>query len=69
MKRQPIEVMFEALHLAEMQMLADLNTRIQQPVERQANTIILDTIRDAIMVGKFAGCQCDCPDHQEGKKK
>lgn len=57
--------MFEALHLAEIQITADLNARIQQPTEEQANRVILEVIIDAIMAGKKAGLTCDCPNHQE----
>lgn len=55
-----LKAMFDALHIAEMQMLADLGTRIQQPVEKSANETIISVLQDAIAIGKEEGCVCDC---------
>jgi hypothetical protein len=41
--------MLEALHIARMQMRYDLNTRVQQPTEGEANRLILEVIEKAIM--------------------
>ncbi len=43
-----VKQMFDALHIAEMVILADMNTRIQQPVEREANETITKVICEAI---------------------
>lgn len=40
--------MLEALHIARMQIASDLNTRVQQTVEREANNLILEVIEKAI---------------------
>lgn len=55
-----VKQMFDALHIAEMQMLADLHTRIQQPVEKSANETIVKVVQDAIVAGHKEGCVCDC---------
>lgn len=52
--------LFEALHIAEMQILADYGTRIQQPVEKKANETILEAIGDAIKAAKKDGMECTC---------
>lgn len=57
--------MFEALHIAEMQIRADFNTRIQQPVERDANQTIIEVIADALTSARKAGHICDCAEHNK----
>ena len=57
--------LFETLHIAEMVIRADYNTRIQQPVERDANKVILEVIADALKAARKAGLECDCKEHNE----
>lgn len=59
--------LFETLHIAEMIIRADFNSRIQQPTESDANKIVIEVISDALTSARKRGLVCDCKEHDPGE--